>query len=161
MKVSGVVQGVGFRPAVKRAALRSSSSGFVRNDGSHVTIGIDEDPDVLIEALKEELGPIARIERIERRRGTWEEFGIERPEGFDILPSTQGERDSSLPCDTAVCERCLHEMLDPSNRRFLHPFTNCTDCGARYTLIRSLPYDRERTTMEGFQLCGDCSSEYS
>jgi len=161
IKVSGVVQGVGFRPAVKRAALKLGSVGFVRNDGSHVTIGIEEDPEGLIEALEGELGPMARMENIEKREGSWEDTGVERPDGFEILGSKQGERDSSLPCDTAICDPCLGEMLDPSNRRFRHPFTNCTDCGARYTIIRSLPYDRERTTMEKFHLCGECSREYS
>ncbi len=154
--VKGVVQGVGFRPSVVRTAVKLGSKGFVRNDGSHVTIGIDTDPEVFMGELKEEIGPIARIE----------EFDIQGTDGspppaFSIKRSSSGERDSSLPYDTALCEKCLREMRDPANRRYRYPFTNCTDCGARYTVIEKLPYDRERTTMEPFEPCRECSDEYS
>lgn len=155
--VKGVVQGVGFRPSVKRTADRLGAKGSVRNDGSHVTIFTDHDPEELMERIKKTVGPMARIDE-------WsaEEIEAEPPdEGFIIDISTRGERDSSLPPDTAICHSCLGEMTDPENRRYLYPFTNCTDCGARYTLIEGLPYDRERTSMGDFEMCGECSEEYS
>ncbi|MBN1389029.1 MAG: carbamoyltransferase HypF [Candidatus Thermoplasmatota archaeon] len=161
IKLTGVVQGVGFRPAVARTASRIGALGFVRNDGSHVTIGTDTDPELFLSELDVELGPMASIDGRVIEWSDWKAFEMEAPVDFLILPSTQGERDSSLPYDTAICDSCLREMLDPLDRRYLHPFTNCTDCGARYTLIGSLPYDRERTSMEPFELCGDCDREYS
>ncbi|MGA1866332.1 MAG: Sua5/YciO/YrdC/YwlC family protein, partial [Thermoplasmatota archaeon] len=161
IKLTGVVQGVGFRPAVARAAIKIGSRGFVRNDGSHVTIGTDTDPSLFLKTLENELGPMARIEGRSIERSEWSDLGMTPPEDFRILGSKEGERDSSLPYDTAICEKCLREMLDPGNRRYRYPFTNCTDCGARYTLIGSLPYDRERTSMAPFKLCGECLREYS
>ncbi|MEA3558488.1 MAG: carbamoyltransferase HypF [Candidatus Thermoplasmatota archaeon] len=154
--VTGVVQGVGFRPSVIRTAFKRNARGFVRNDGSHVTILVDHDPGGFIEDLKAELGPIARIESTDIK-----EEKIEPPVSFTIHSSIEGKRDSSLPYDTAVCETCLQEMKDPKNRRYRYPFTNCTDCGARYTVIEKLPYDRERTTMDAFRTCPKCSREYS
>ncbi|MGA1873154.1 MAG: carbamoyltransferase HypF [Thermoplasmatota archaeon] len=161
IRLKGVVQGVGFRPAVARTALRTGAKGFVRNDGSHVTIGIDIEPSLFLRELSKELGPMARIDERFVDEGGWEDLGGLEPVDFRILPSKEGERDSSLPYDTAICDRCLAEMIDPSDRRYLHPFTNCTDCGARYTLIDSLPYDRERTSMAMFTLCPECTEEYS
>jgi hydrogenase maturation protein HypF len=160
IKVTGVVQGVGFRPAVVRAAIKTGTRGSVRNDGSHVTIMVDKDPEGFLRSLRNELGPMALVEDTIIDKSTWSAVGIEEPADFTILASTKGERDSSLPCDTAICSECFHEMMDPGNRRFLHPFTNCTDCGARYTLIDSLPYDRERTSMAKFDHCEECSGEY-
>ncbi|MGA1792682.1 MAG: carbamoyltransferase HypF [Thermoplasmatota archaeon] len=161
IRLTGVVQGVGFRPAVARTAMRIGARGFVRNDGSHVTIATDSEPSFFLEELKKDLGPMARIEGVSFDKMEWTDIGIDPPNDFRIVVSTEGERDSSLPYDTAICDRCLQEMLDPENRRHRHPFTNCTDCGARYTLIDSLPYDRERTSMGAFPLCTDCSKEYS
>ncbi len=161
LKIKGVVQGVGFRPAVVRTALNVGASGFVRNDGSHVTIAVDIDPSSFMDPLKEELGPMARIENVSIKEMSWSDLQMEGPSEFSILPSTEGEMDSSLPYDTSICDKCFHEMMDPDDRRFLHPFTNCTDCGARYTLIDSLPYDRERTSMGSFEHCDDCSKEYA
>lgn len=158
IEARGVVQGVGFRPSVKRAADILGARGFVRNDGSHVTIECDIDPEKLLKKLESILGPMARIE-------SWDIIGLdpkkEIPPSFEIIASTEGERDSSLPPDTAICESCLKEMSDPENRRYLYPFTNCTDCGARYTLIEGLPYDRERTSMREFTMCNNCKEEYS
>ena len=158
--ITGVVQGVGFRPSVKRAADRMGCRGFIRNDGSHVTIGVDMDVESFLKGVKEELGPMARIEGVDPREMDWSNLNMEAPAGFGITPSREGSMDSSLPPDTATCQGCLDEMFDPDDRRYRFPFTNCTDCGARYTAIRSLPYDRERTAMEPFDLCASCSDEY-
>jgi len=160
IKVRGTVQGVGFRPSVKRAANRLGARGFVKNDGSHVTIWVEEKPDRLIELIGEELGPMADIENMSIVEASWEEEGLNSPEGFRIIASGFGELDSSFPPDAAICERCIEELLDREDRRYLYPFTNCTNCGARYSLIRRLPYDRDRTTMRNFPLCGRCSEEY-
>ncbi len=158
IEVRGVVQGVGFRPSVKRAADELGAKGFVRNDGSHVTILCSIDPDILMDRVRKIVGPMARIE-------SWntvdEEDEIGDRTDFRIVPSVEGDRDSSLPPDTAICDSCLEEMTTPGNRRYLYPFTNCTDCGARYTLIDNLPYDRERTSMVDFPMCRDCMDEYS
>ncbi len=163
IEVRGVVQGVGFRPSVKRAADLVHARGFVRNDGSHVTIATDKEPTGLMDAVRAQLGPIARLDKVLVSETTWEELGIPDagPSDFRIMPSVQGRNDSSLPMDTAICDRCLSEMLDRSDRRYRHPFTNCTDCGARFTVIEDLPFDRERTTMRHFPPCPVCSEEYS
>ncbi|MGA1821808.1 MAG: carbamoyltransferase HypF [Thermoplasmatota archaeon] len=160
--VRGVVQGVGFRPSVKRAALDLSAKGYVRNDGSHVSIITDVEPEKFIKSIRSHLGPMGFIEEYKAREGRWTDFGFgeEGPISFTIEESTEGDLDSSLPPDTAICGRCLSEMIDPDNRRYLHPFTNCTDCGARYTVIRSLPYDRIRTAMDDFPPCEKCTGEY-
>ncbi|MFW3146174.1 MAG: carbamoyltransferase HypF [Thermoplasmatota archaeon] len=159
--IKGVVQGVGFRPSAVRAARKIGAKGFVRNDGSHVTLFVSEDPETLVEGIRSELGPMGRIEDYEVREMDWPDAGLLEPPDFTILQSESGERDSSLPVDTAICDSCLRELRDPDNRRYRHPFTNCTDCGARFTVIEKLPYDRERTTMSPFEPCGDCSAEYS
>ncbi len=161
IQITGVVQGVGFRPSVKRAADRMGFRGFIRNDGSHVTIGVDMDVEGFLKGVKEELGPMARIEGVDSREMDWADLNMEEPSGFSITPSREGSMDSSLPPDTAMCRGCQGEMFDPDDRRYRFPFTNCTDCGARYTAIRSLPYDRERTTMEPFDLCTSCTDEYT
>jgi hydrogenase maturation protein HypF len=121
------------------------------------------DPSLFLEAVKAQLGPIARLEDSKARVGSWAEHGFleEGPTDFLILPSVKGENDSSLPMDTAMCDKCLSEMLDPSDRRYRHPFTNCTDCGARFTVVEGLPYDRERTSMRLFPPCKHCTEEYS
>ncbi len=156
--VHGVVQGVGFRPSVKRVADELGAMGFVRNDGSHVTILCSVDPDIFMDRVRKVIGPMARIEgwsSVDERDGN------EDLAEFRIVPSVEGDRDSSLPPDTAICDSCLEEMTTPGNRRYLYPFTNCTDCGARYTLIDNLPYDRERTSMTDFPMCRNCKDEYS
>ncbi|RLF68940.1 MAG: carbamoyltransferase HypF [Thermoplasmata archaeon] len=156
IRVRGVVQGVGFRPSVARAAASMEASGYVRNDGSHVTIACDMEPARFMEGLLPHLGPMARVED-----WSFEEVDGELEGPFRILPSVEGEMDSPLPPDTAICDRCLRELTDRADRRFLYPFTNCTDCGARYTVIDSLPYDRQRTSMKDFPMCSRCQGEYS
>lgn len=162
ISVRGVVQGVGFRPTVKRVADSLGACGHVRNDGSHVTIVIDIEPASFIESVSKALGPLARIEGFVSEVTSWASEGYASPpDMFSIEVSTDGARDSLLPPDTAICGHCLSEMLDLKDRRHDHPFTNCTDCGARYTIIGSVPYDRERTTMASYEMCPECRAEYS
>jgi hydrogenase maturation protein HypF len=150
----GVVQGVGFRPTIYRVATRLGLKGYVLNTGSEVEVVVDRDVDRFIDEVKKELPRIAHITEI-----------IKEPDqrtcsDFRILHSKKGEKKSQIPPDIATCDECRAEMFDPTNRRYLFPFTNCTVCGARYSLVTAVPYDRERTSMEKFPLCADCTHEY-
>ena len=150
----GVVQGVGFRPTIYRVATRLGLKGYVLNTGSEVEVVVDRDVDRFIDELKKELPCIAHITEIikEPDKRTFSDFRI--------LHSKKGEKKSQIPPDIATCDDCRAELFDPGNRRYLFPFTNCTVCGARFSLITDVPYDRERTSMIQFPLCADCSREY-
>ena len=152
--VRGTVQGVGFRPAVYRAAAACGASGTVRNGGSFVVIDTDR-PDELMSVLMSELPPLARIESVER-----EDIPYDGPSGFSIIDSDGSGAGASIPADSAVCDRCVAEMFSPG-RRSMYPFTTCTDCGPRYSLLRGIPYDRPLTSMDAFQLCQECGREFS
>jgi hydrogenase maturation protein HypF len=150
----GVVQGVGFRPTIFRIAQRLGLSGYVVNKGSEVEVVVDRDADRFIEQVRKELPRIAQVTEV-----------VKEPDArvfpdFRILHSKKGEKRSQIPVDVATCEKCRAEMFDPGNRRYLFPFTNCTVCGARYSLIMDVPYDRERTSMDRFPICPDCQREY-
>lgn len=153
--VYGVVQGVGFRPTVYNLARSMGLRGYVRNCGANVEICVDRDFEKFIEALKEKLPPLARIERIEIADDDCTAYS-----DFIILQSMKGARESAIPTDTALCDECLKDMFSESNRRYLYPFTNCTNCGARYTVIKDLPFDREKTAMSPFKLCNECREEF-
>lgn len=152
--IRGTVQGVGFRPAVYRAAMRAGASGTVCNDGSRVVIDTDRG-DELLRELMSDLPPLARVEAVER-----EDSEYTGPEGFSIIGSEGTGTGASIPADSAVCDRCVREMFSPG-RRHLYPFTTCTDCGPRFTLLRGMPYDRPLTTMAGFPMCPECGREFS
>ena len=157
--LSGVVQGVGFRPFVYRLAQRHGVSGWVKNRTGQVEVVACGSADQL-EAFAGDL--IARAPAISQP----EIQQVESPgplafERFEILDSESNPHsDIHLPVDYFVCDDCLHELNDPSDRRYRYPFINCTQCGPRYTLIDSLPYDRENTSMRSFRLCSQCEHEY-
>jgi len=153
--IRGVVQGVGFRPTVYRIATSMGLNGWVQNNGADVLIAIDRDADKFINRLQSELPPLARIDSIQVTDG---DDAIKK--GFHIIPSSSGEHGVGIPNDSAVCDDCLREMSTPSNRRYMYPFTNCTNCGARFTIIEDLPYDRSKTSMSKFNMCKDCKAEY-
>jgi hydrogenase maturation protein HypF len=157
--IQGTVQGVGFRPWVYRVALEQGVSGTVRNDSKGVTVeawGPEASLDGFLDRLRTDLLPVATIEQID----TWPLDGPE-PTGFSILASEHGsEREIAIPPDLATCADCLAELGDPEDRRFRYPFTNCTNCGPRFTITLDLPYDRPATTMAGFELCPRCRGEY-
>ncbi|MEO6260195.1 MAG: carbamoyltransferase HypF [Thermoanaerobaculia bacterium] len=159
LRVQGVVQGVGFRPFVYRLATEEQLSGFVRNDAAGVEIEIEGDGRSLARfhaQLRQNPPLLAQIETIDSTplRAIGEQ-------GFRIVESDHQSRGTTdIPADSATCQNCLSELFDPSNRRFLYPFINCTDCGPRFSIIRELPYDRGRTTMAAFDLCADCRTEY-
>ncbi len=153
--LKGTVQGVGFRPTVYRVAKSLNLKGYVKNKGGEVEVVIDRDHKLFLKKLKENLPPLAEIKDIEKY-----EENIEK-EDFCIVKSSHGEKESStIPVDTALCEDCIEEMKDEDDRRENYAFTNCTNCGARYSAIYSLPYDRKKTTMEPFPMCDDCVEEY-
>lgn len=152
--IRGTVQGVGFRPAVYRAASRTGARGTVRNYGSRVVIETDRGEELLSDLLSD-LPPLARIESVEK-----EEIPYEGPEGFSIVPSDGIGTGASIPADSAVCDGCVREMMSPG-RRHGYPFTTCTDCGPRFTLLRGIPYDRPLTSMDRFPMCPACGREYS
>jgi hydrogenase maturation protein HypF len=158
--VHGVVQGVGFRPHVARLATSLGLAGTCCNDATSVLIEV-EGPAALIDEfgrrLTKDAPPLARVHDV---------ITIGLPlgggMGFSITSSTGtvGAR-TLVPPDTAVCEECLAELADPTDRRYRHPFITCTNCGPRFTIIEDLPYDRRSTTMAGFPMCRACSSEYA
>lgn len=157
--VKGVVQGVGFRPHVCRLAQRYGISGRVFNTGFGVIIEAEGPSGALsafAKAVCNEAPPLATVTDMEVK-------GV-RPTGragFEIIKSQLDDvRSADVPPDVATCNDCLRELFDPRDRRFGYPFINCTNCGPRYTVIRSVPYDRVRTSMEVFPLCGACSREY-
>lgn len=151
--IRGTVQGVGFRPAVYRAAQRCGASGAVLNDGSDVVIDTDRGEELLKELLGE-LPPLARIDSISK-----EDADYSGSKGFRIIPSGNESHGASIPADSAVCGKCLDEIFD-RGRRAGYPFTTCTDCGPRFTLLKGMPYDRPLTSMSSFPLCPDCGREY-
>ena len=157
--VTGVVQGVGFRPFVHKLAASLKLGGWVRNRGLGVEIHIEGGrpaaASAFLKRLRAELPPLAIIEDVTVRR-----VRAEGAAGFRIRPSAGGERFVFISPDIAACDACLSEVMTPGDRRHLYPFANCTDCGPRYTIVRSLPYDRPATTMAGFPLCADCRREY-
>ncbi len=158
VRVRGVVQGVGFRPFVYGLANRHRLSGFVRNDGGGVLIEAEGEPralDAFVAALRAEAPRLAQVEAVSV--SVIEATG--RP-GFAIAASRAAVERALVPPDIATCDDCLRELFDPLDRRYRHPFVNCTGCGPRFTIVRAVPYDRANTTMAGFPMCAECRAEY-
>ncbi|AWI79575.1 carbamoyltransferase HypF [Parazoarcus communis] len=159
LTVRGVVQGVGFRPFVYRLAQELDLSGWVRNDGSGVELeaqGTAGNLSALVARLHGEAPPLASIERLDSSLCELDP----NDRGFTISASQGGSVTTSIAHDSAVCDECLHELFDPTGRRWRHPFINCTQCGPRYTITRGLPYDRVSTSMAAFAQCPECADEY-
>jgi len=159
IRIRGIVQGVGFRPFVYNLALRHGISGWVRNTSAGVEIEANGSPkalDLFLQALRHEHPPLAHIDAIEVLP-----IPANHAEGFQILES-QTQTTEFLPVspDVAICNDCRRELFDPQDRRFRYPFINCTNCGPRFTIIRTIPYDRPNTTMADFALCAECAEEY-
>jgi hydrogenase maturation protein HypF len=160
VSVHGIVQGVGFRPFVYGLAKRLGLRGWVRNTSAGVEIEADGPADALqrfVQDLRSQAPDLARIDGIET---AWRE-----PDGFvdfEIVASDPipGAFQPVSP-DVAICDDCLRELFDPSDRRYRYPFINCTNCGPRFTIIRDMPYDRPQTTMAAFPMCPDCAAEYA
>lgn len=159
IQVQGVVQGVGFRPFVHRLAQRHNLSGSVRNDSAGVLIEV-EGASVNVAAFRQglsaEVPPLARIDDM-----TTSVVPVLGSKGFAILHSESSDNANTLVSpDITLCDDCLAELFDPTDRRYRYPFINCTNCGPRFTIIQGIPYDRPRTTMAEFDLCPECAREY-
>jgi hydrogenase maturation protein HypF len=159
LRIRGTVQGVGFRPHVYRLAGELGLSGFVLNDSEGVRLEVEGPAAAVTEfiaRLGPEAPPLARLESVaaEERKPTGRS-------GFAIRESPRdGAPNAAVTPDSATCDACRRELLDPANRRFRYPFINCTDCGPRFTIVRGVPYDRPLTTMAGFTMCPRCRAEY-
>jgi hydrogenase maturation protein HypF len=158
--VTGIVQGVGFRPFVYNLATRLALTGWVRNTSAGVDIEVEGDPDeidVFVDALSNEKPPLASIDGIEVKPILTNGYS-----SFDILQSHPIENAfQPISPDVSICPDCLEELFSPTDRRYRYPFINCTNCGPRFTIIDDIPYDRPNTTMASFAMCPDCSSEYN
>ena len=157
--VRGAVQGVGFRPFVYRLATELGLSGWVNNSPQGVFLeveGLRADAENFLIRLKTEKPPRSSIQSLE---ASW--LAPARFEGFEIRESrADGSKTAIVLPDIATCPECLRELFDPANRRHLYPFTNCTHCGPRFSIIESLPYDRANTSMKSFAMCPECKAEY-
>ena len=153
----GIVQGVGFRPYVYRLAIDLDLKGYVRNLGNVVEIIIEgENCELFTQRLPKELPPIAKINSMEIKN-----IEIENYADFKIIESGDSYSGVSvIPPDIAICDKCLDEIRNPNDRRYKYAFNACTDCGPRFTVIESVPYDRIRTSMDEFPLCDECLVEY-
>jgi len=158
VRVTGAVQGVGFRPFVNALAARLGLVGWVLNDSEGVLVEVEgfcDDTSSFLQALRINAPPLSRIDEV-----ISEETEVLDETGFAIRASQGGAVSTSIPADAAVCDGCLEELFDPADRHYLYPFINCTHCGPRYTITRHLPYDRPQTSMAGFAMCADCGTEY-
>jgi hydrogenase maturation protein HypF len=156
--VRGVVQGVGFRPFVFGLAEHHGIAGFVLNNGDGVLIEAEGSEPALarfVGALTIDAPPLARVDSV-----AVSELEPRGERGFRIEASVGRSGSAPIPADVATCDDCLRELFDPADRRYRYPFTNCTQCGPRFTIVLRVPYDRARTTMAGFPLCADCRREY-
>ena len=161
LRIAGTVQGVGFRPHLHRLARSLSLTGAVGNDDDGVWCEIQGHPadlDSFEARVVSEAPPLARIDSVRSAAVA----AIEDEQGFAIAVSEAGSGTvaGTVPPDVAACEACLADVADPAGRRYRYAFTCCTDCGPRFTVVRSLPYDRERTSMAAFELCEACEAEY-
>lgn len=166
LEISGLVQGVGFRPFVYSIAQRTQLTGRVFNAGKGVIIELLGSPRQISEfvgLLKSELPSLAKIDQIEQSQLSGALFpgASLNSQGFIIDQSQNSNSSSQVMPDLALCQSCLIELFDPDNFRFRYPLINCTHCGPRYSIIKSLPYDRAVTTMSEFTMCGTCATEYS
>lgn len=157
--IGGVVQGVGFRPFVARIASKYNLKGNVKNSplgASIIICGCDLSIGNFLNELKTNPPILAKIDKIEIKEIEYKNF-----EDFCVIESNEnGSKNALFPPDLTICEECEKELFEPGNRRFLYPLINCQNCGPRFTVIESLPYDRDRTTMRFFEMCNECESEY-
>jgi hydrogenase maturation protein HypF len=159
IKITGIVQGVGFRPFVYGLANRLKLTGWVRNTSAGVVIQADGSASSLntfLSLLESEAPPLAHIEQIQSEWTAPGGFTAFQIEASQPVPGAF----QPISPDISVCPDCLRETFDPADRRYLYPFTNCTNCGPRFTIISDIPYDRPKTTMADFSMCQDCAAEY-
>ncbi len=159
ISVRGIVQGVGFRPFIYSLARRYGLAGMVRNDAEGVHIeaeGPPEELELFLQDIREKAPPLAVVETV-----SWRPLAVLEERDFRIEESREGVRRRALVSpDVGTCSECRAELFDPADRRYRYPFTNCTNCGPRFTITRSVPYDRVLTTMAHFEMCPECQREY-
>ncbi len=168
IRVYGIVQGVGFRPTVSRHAMQSGICGEVSNKGPYVEIiaqGTEAQIDTFLELLQHHPPKRAVILKLdvkpcEEQENPTVQAGAPGYTDFRIVESAKTKGEIFISPDIATCDECREELFDPNNRRYLHPFINCTSCGPRMTILETLPYDRERTSMRAFPMCPTCAEEY-
>ncbi|MEO5331924.1 MAG: carbamoyltransferase HypF [Magnetococcus sp. YQC-5] len=162
LDLGGIVQGVGMRPTLQRLATKAGLGGWVQNRAGQVRIslvGAQAEIETFLHSLPDLLPPHARIDFISQPI-IEPSTGIH--EAFHILPSgSTGNTPPGIPADLALCHECLTELMNPHDRRYGYPFTTCTQCGPRYSVVEGMPYDREKTTLKAFHLCDDCLLEYN
>jgi hydrogenase maturation protein HypF len=157
--IQGIVQGVGFRPFIYQLAQERQFKGYVANTAFGVDLEVEGSLSAIedflrdIELRKPPLAEITLFETVFLPLKSYQEFTIEESR-------SDTERSALISADTSICDDCLRELLDPSDRRYQYPFINCTNCGPRYTIIKDIPYDRDKTTMQVFKMCGACDEEY-
>ena len=160
ISIQGTVQGVGFRPFVYSLAHRYALTGTISNGAKGVEIIINASEDIIkvfIASITQELPPLAKIDSLDISAIEYKEF-----EDFRIIDSQKdGDISVHIPPDVSICSECEAELFDKNNRRYLYPFITCTNCGVRYSIIKSLPYDRDNTTMRFFKMCDKCHQEYT
>lgn len=159
IRVYGIVQGVGFRPFVSRIAVQAGICGSVSNKGPYVEIiaqGEEQQLDTFLESLEKDAPERSVILKIEKA-----EEVPKKADHFEIIQSEREKGDIFVSPDIAICPKCKSELFNPDDRRYLHPFINCTACGPRLTILDSMPYDRERTSMSVFPMCHTCHDEYT
>jgi len=159
IRVKGIVQGVGFRPTVWNLAQQNNIKGWVINDAQGVLIkawATQQQITAMLDELVSEQPPLARIDSIEETTIALEKA----PDGFTIEESKQGLTHTQIAADAATCQACVDDIKSTNNRRYNYPFTNCTHCGPRLSIIKSVPYDRAKTSMHSFKMCPACLQEY-
>ncbi|GAB4537829.1 MAG: carbamoyltransferase HypF [Pleurocapsa sp.] len=158
LEIQGIVQGVGFRPFVYQLATELGLTGWVNNSSAGVSIEVEGDRPILeifLTRLQQEKPYLSKIQQIQV---DW--LDVVGYDDFRIKNSIGGNKTALILPDVATCPDCLREIFDPHNRRYLYPFTNCTNCGSRFTIIETLPYDRPNTSMKHFTMCDRCQAEY-
>jgi hydrogenase maturation protein HypF len=158
LSIQGAVQGVGFRPFIYRLAKELGLRGWVNNSAQGVLLeaeGRQEQLEIFLQRIQQEKPPYASIQSM---TAVWLESVGYRT--FEIRPSTGGQKTTLVMPDRATCPDCLREILDPTDRRYHYPFTNCIHCGPRFSILEALPYDRAHTTMKNFRMCNQCQTEY-
>ncbi|MDS0527531.1 carbamoyltransferase HypF [Clostridium sp. SHJSY1] len=159
LRVEGIVQGIGFRPFVYNIAIHNDIKGWINNNSEGVFIDIegeDEKVHIFLQELKNEAPSLAKIEKLiikEEKLKYYTRFEIKKSQIY------KGKITLVSP-DIATCEECIQEIKNPTNKRYKYPFTNCTNCGPRFSIIKDIPYDRDKTTMEEFKMCMECEEEY-
>ncbi|MBI3592613.1 MAG: carbamoyltransferase HypF, partial [Nitrospirae bacterium] len=157
ISVKGIVQGVGFRPFVYNLARDSDLKGYVKNTSDGVVIDVEgEGLDKFLDAFHKRCPPLSRIDRIDTQ-----ELPAKDYRDFVIIESIDNGSFTLISPDISVCDDCLKELFDPSDRRYQYPFINCTNCGPRYSITKKVPYDRPNTTMSVFAMCRSCKDEYN